>query len=128
MKIYRHKTDPKTIGVKYEDIRRTMVQISAEGSLDTAVKLTLTSREKDNDFNADSCFMKDYDAEIHGIFAELLGVDENSELRYKKFMVKYLPTHDVEVSVIDDAETNGVGIGDYTSTVERLISHLNTVY
>ena len=128
MKIYRHKTDPKTIGVKFEDIRRTMVQINAEGDLGTAVKLTLTSREKDNDFNADSCFAKDYNADIHGIFAELLGVDENSELRYKKFLVKYLPAHDVEVSVINDTETNGAGIGEYAATVERLIAHLSSVY
>ncbi len=92
------------------------------------MKFTLTPRGKNNDFNADSCFMKDYNAEIHKIFAELLGVDENSELRYKNFMVEYLPVHDVEVSVISDIGTNGMGIGNYAGTVERLIAHLNTVY
>ncbi len=30
MKIYRHKTNPAIVGVKFEDIRRTMVQIEAE--------------------------------------------------------------------------------------------------
>ena len=124
MKIYRHKTNPKIVGVKFDDIRKTMVQIETSGSLETAVRLSFTTRDRDNDFNADSCFMKDYNASLEGIIAELLGVNENPELRYKKFLVNYLPTHDAEVSVVED-ESSGVGIGDFASTVSKLA---NAVY
>lgn len=126
MKIYRHKANPKNVGVKFDGMRKTMVQIEATGSLETAVKLTFTTRDGDDDFNADVLYEKDYNATLEGIMTELLGIDANSDLRYKKFLVNYLPTQDVEVSLVEE-ESSGVGIGNYATTIDRLVYRLSNI-
>ena len=121
-KIYRHETNRK-IGVKFDDYRKLMVQVTARGSLETAVRFSFSPR-KGVDFNADSRYRKDYNAEIHEIIGELLGID--NDLRQKRFLTAYAP-NTVEVSIVDD-QSNGVGIGNYEETVERLISRLRATY
>lgn len=74
-KIYRNQKDPRSFGLKFDDIQRTQVQLSAVGELEGEVVVTIARRNRDDfgDFNADPDYLKDYNANMNDVVRDLIG-------------------------------------------------------
>lgn len=127
MKIYRSKTNPKIVGVKFDGHWGTpKIQVEADGNIDTVVefKFVTRSREEGFDFNSEPDFVKDYDTELTDVLLELLGADASDKT--KRYCVKQLGLNPVAVAVTVAEANDKIAVGDINETIDRLSSYLSS--
>jgi hypothetical protein len=118
MKVYRNLHTPKVIGVKFDNLRNSMVTIAADGDIDTAATIEFVARDREvvGDLNADPDFMKDYNADMRQIFADMLGAcDVDMSARFK--LEHDCSGESVCVSKAEDGDIDG-----FDALTERLMS------
>jgi hypothetical protein len=116
MKVYRNARTPKVIGVKFDNMRNSMVTIAADGEIDTGVTVEFVDRDRKvaGDLNADPDFMKVYDPDFSQMFADMLDICEAD--KSSSFKLEHDDKgHSVHIS-------KGGDIENYDALVERLKS------
>ena len=69
LKVYLN-SEPKIVGVKFDDYKYTQVRVSAIGDVESGATVFFVPYDRDvhGDFNSDPMYKKDYDYDFNQIF------------------------------------------------------------
>ncbi|MBQ1563943.1 hypothetical protein IIZ81_01135 [Candidatus Saccharibacteria bacterium] len=89
LKVYLN-SEPKIVGVKFDDYKYTQVRVSAIGDVESGATVFFVPYDRDvhGDFNSDPMYKKDYDYDFNQIFKTMLAIREDDA----SFSFKQIPS------------------------------------